>query len=150
MQYALSAIEKSENSTKQSMFLVTINPNIIPSDQDDAQHWGSILEESVKEVFSKDNAERWIKFLDDGDMDDVESIKGSYGVEIGKKARGGRLHLHMLIEVLHNSKIHLNLQNIREDLNAAMKENGISSVYVNVRAVKGGEYSIRNYILKDL
>jgi hypothetical protein len=150
LEYSIKPLTAESAGKKQSNFLITINPNYIPKDAADAQEWGSKLESVVLDVFSKEDAKDWLKFLDGGDVGDIESIQGGFGVEIGKRAQGGRLHMHMYIEIVHETKLQINLTYIRSALAEGMSDFGIKSVYVNVRAVRGGEFSIRNYILKDL
>jgi len=63
----------------------------------------------------------WLKFLIPGDntKNSIKSIDSLAGAEL-QSSRWSMIHAHMLIEVKHYTKIHLNIDKLRAYMQSAM------------------------------
>ena len=84
---------------------------------------------------------------EDGDFrEKVGEIRVSYGVEIGKLAKGGRLHCHIKIHIPDSGvRVHLRKGFIQRVVGTAMGE----KVFIGVRATTPTSDAINRYISKD-
>jgi len=91
----------------------------------------------------------WLKFLVPGDNTEnsVKSIDSLAQTEL-QLSRQSMIHAHMLIEVKHYTKIHLDVDKLRAYMEAAMSHH----IHVNKKVPGSGKEdlnSIKAYILKE-
>lgn len=152
--------EKNEVSSgsgvKHSAFFITISTNVQPTSQEQADELSSALNEAGHALFSNEGLEQVVDFVDEykGDVFDESTIMGidtKFATELGKDARGKRVHLHALVKIDHISKIRLDRDMIQAFVLDFLLDKGIKyvkNVYVNIQAANT-EANILDYILKD-
>ena len=102
---AVPVVTTAENKKNHfSDFMLTINTN---------KHFDTELRKNLKEgtdaIFSGANVYNYIRFVQDGD---VENIK----VHIGQPEMGTRgfLHVHVTIQMEHNAKVQIDVKKLQE------------------------------------
>lgn len=124
-------------SKRYSNFMITINSNIDYDKMTDEEK--TKFKNIAKYVFSN-NIQKYVQFSEDGKS--IYSIEPTYRFEIAPT--NNRLHLHGIIKITHNSKIKLDLNQLRKIINASFEQN----VHLNVIA-KGDETKMwEDYINK--
>lgn len=145
---------KPNPKVKHSSFFITISTNVAPEYQSDLQSVGKALNEAMESMLSEDNLKEIVKFLPGHEKDKyndvVEAVDGSFAVELGKKARGGRVHGHALVHIDHRSKIHLDRDEIQSFIKLSLFVRGIDlkSIYVHIDAAKS-DRTLIDYISKS-
>lgn len=134
-----------------SKFLVSLNSNIKPKS---LEHQ-IFLERSMRNLIDNNFQGRKIlpniKILDneDADIDEkehlLEKIDVTFSLEIGKKARGGRLHAHVIVDIRHRTKIHIDAARLRDQL---LMYFGIRG-HVDIKYFPSAEI-LQDYISKDI
>jgi hypothetical protein len=140
---------------KHSGFLITINTQIKPENQDEAKQLANDLEEAMKAAFDEDNIGNFIEFIDEGtkhkwSTDYIESVKGEFTVELGQHAKGGRIHGHAAIHIDHYSKIRLDQGELRVFLNDYLADNSdfpVKKIHLNIRHISE-DSNLHRYIHK--
>lgn len=105
---------------------------------------------------------------------DVVSVDSTFSVELGPEARtgytknrgltdkgvtkgsrglGGRIHAHIILEVIHKTRIHLDYRRegaFRQDILSGLRERGIhvDNIYMSVKLADSKQNLLR-YISKD-
>jgi hypothetical protein len=145
----------TSKSRSYSVFLVTINTNMrVPLNE--TPKVAGFLRSTLNNMFKGDEILGIIKFL--GGKRQVSALKEAdvqFAIERGTSTKGSRLHAHCLVRIFHNSRIHLDRTAIKEfvleDMNVQLRANGyrpLSSIYVNIRAQRGSEFSLVRYLEK--
>ncbi|GAM29387.1 hypothetical protein SAMD00019534_125630 [Acytostelium subglobosum LB1] len=136
---------------RHSNFLLTVNTQKRPTSDEEAEHYAQRLDTAMDTIFTQsEHLENLFtltpgKATSDGESPTIHRLDTTFAVEVGKKAQGGRVHSHAVIEVDHNTHIRLNMDYIRQILPPMI---GVDKIYANVRYVKGmGE--VKDYIEKD-
>jgi hypothetical protein len=135
-----------------SNFYITINSNkwvaladqLTPEEEAYFQHFDNMW----KSYFNQ-SPNVWLKFLVPGDNTEnsVKSINSLAQAKL-QLSRPSVIHAHMLIEVKHFTKVHLNIDKLRAHMEAAMGNN----IHVNKKVPSSGKEDldhIRAYILKE-
>jgi len=83
----------------------------------------------------------------------VEHVNVLYGVEVGSHVKGGREHVHIEIQVYHNSFVRVNGDKTKDYFvnyfNNEAPEFGIENVYVKIQHIRGGpQWFVDKYISK--
>ena len=149
--------KNSEDRQKiSSGFFVTINTNQSPTTKEEAISMARELEEATKEIF--ENLDNYVdgelltyngddKFFGTFDESDIEDINVHTAVELGENARGGRIHSHTLIQIIHWTNIQINCEWIKQKIAEML---GLYNVYCNVKFVPGSRDSVLLYIDKNV
>lgn len=134
-----------------SKFLVSLNTNIKPMGVDHQIFLERKLRNLIDENFQGPNILANIKILNDPDADTdtkeqlIEKVNVTFSLEIGKKARGGRLHAHVIVDIRHRTKIHINADRLRDMLLIYFGHKG----HVDVKYFPSAEI-LQDYISKDI
>jgi ribosomal protein S16 len=141
---------RSGSTLKHSGFFVTVNTNKKPRTQLELDSITQALREGIADLCSDDGFKQVIYFLIAGHTFEkhIVNIKVEYAIEIGTSPRGGRIHAHLYIQVVHKSKIRLDKKKIEEILLKYLRKYGINSLYINIRVI-GKDKSIKDYIRKQ-
>lgn len=131
----------------QSNFLLTINTNVRPDDNADSRQLADKLADAIKTLFTKENVDSALKYLD-GDLMDIKTVYVKFATEIGKNKKGGRIHTHAKIEIDHNAKIQLNSAGIQAFIAKEMDDPRVQHPYVNIKYFRN-KNNIDKYIEKD-
>jgi hypothetical protein len=137
---------------KSSAFFLTINTNKKPANKIEEVTLIDWLQSGLEHTFSRENLPKALTDLTTG-REPVLAVLGEvilkYGVEVGQKPKGGRVHAHSLLKIQHNTKLHINPGSVKSQLVEYFKGNDVPvlSLYVNVRAAKTEEAMLR-YITK--
>ena len=94
----------SSTDTKYSNFLITINSNQSSDD----------YKAKLKDAFDifYDSINEFLLYLEDGaSWSDIKNVSGEGVLEVGSKL--GKIHLHALVCINHNTKIRLDFEQIR-------------------------------------
>jgi hypothetical protein len=145
----------TSKSRSYSSFFVTINTNMrVPIDE--TRKVAAYLRHTLSLMYKGDNILGIIKFLNGKKQySQIKEADVEFAIERGTSVKGSRLHAHCLVRIFHNSRIHLDRVAIKEfvmeDMNIQLKANGyrpLSSVYVNIRAMRGSEFNLVRYLEK--
>lgn len=123
---------------KHSLFLITINSQIDYDKTTEDQR--TSFKKIAKYVFSN-NIHKYITFIDENHKD-IYKIDSQYRFEIAPT--NGRLHLHGIIKISHNSKIKLNLVDLRALLNRAWGQ----PVHLDVKGSNDNAKMMEAYVNK--
>lgn len=161
----MTHVKRAKELTSQSMphgaknhsgFLVTINSNVKTIDSTHEQFIADALREIVGgKLFDNKHFLRMIKWLE-GKRDPalIKHYDAEFAIEVGSQQK--RVHAHCLVNVYHNTRIHLDpvyIQSyVTDQLNRRLIAGGYpklrGKVYVNIRATKS-DWKILKYIRKD-
>ncbi len=174
----LTTAEKYEQrKTVHSSFLITVNTNKVPRDQEHNIGLSNGLYDAYERIFGNPNVTRsqeedirtWKKLLvplspgakkvqeNNGQEDSfsdiikynlIKDIKSSASVEIGEKAKGGRSHMHIVFSITHKSRLHINWRFIRDTFAQELQPFGVSNPMVNIHGFSNTEQSALDYVWK--
>lgn len=123
--------EVPENTTEQqntfySRWHLLVNSNVrgTDGDVDKANRIANILKDSIKCVFN-DHAQNVFFSKVPGDKFEsptIESVKIKMAAEIGEDPRGGRIHVHCIIDVVHHTILQINVPEMRRDLRECIQQ----------------------------
>ena len=154
----------SDNETRTSAFMITINTNQSVSSKLDAQKKAETLKFALDEIFG-DMANysdgELLKFTGQSksmydygfDLSDLINIDSHSVVELGEKARGGRIHSHTILTIAHQTSIHVNTDGLADMLKDRLYNDSDSKPYINVRVIpsqNNGILGARAYVDKNL
>ena len=139
-----SSIESTTNYSRRkrhSRYLITVNTNKRPGVN---AIYANLLAEALRdsaERFATDGIEQCIEFNMLGDTWSslfIESVDFKYVVEVGRHPKGGRVHLHALLDIFHHSNLSLNKQKTRDFFKKVLSDPlytdlNIQNPYVNVQ-----------------
>lgn len=147
--------KKGEGKTLQrnTNLFITINTNILPRTQDEAEAVGAELHKTVSDMFNV-HIEKILKVHPDSPpLGDMDTVDVNFSIERGKKRRGGRIHAHALVKIVHHTKISM------ADTRLAIKEHvkqemintlpGEPLVWVQLMPNKSWDEIVQEYIEKD-
>lgn len=142
------------SNVKYSGFLITLSTNYKPKTTEESQAMGARLNSSIAAVFATHAMiATFIKFLTAGHSyaRNIKSVDMVYAIELGKGAKGGRIHAHIILKIKHNSMIRVDIPAFKEAMLAVLNENGatpqLTSLYVNVRIIRSDQ-NLEEYLLK--
>lgn len=117
-----------------SNFLITMNTNQTPSNEEEARHNAEVLENLGKDLFSSPNQiEKMVKFkVPTGRWDPsvIRRIRLVRRVEMGEKFR--RIHLHVSLKLVHTSMLQLDIDFIQNAANELLSGTGLKIAYTHV------------------
>jgi hypothetical protein len=147
---------------RESAFLLTINTNYKPTSDKTVAELGNYLSDGVDQMFKgyddnlKENVAKIIKFVgarsnDKYEDDVIKDVEYEFSVEQGGKAKGGRVHAHVLVKIYHTSVIQIDTEGVRVFITNYLWDNAkkfpIENVHVNVRFIAGID-EVTHYISK--
>ncbi|QKE44401.1 endonuclease replication-associated protein [Yaravirus sp. 'brasiliensis'] len=137
-----------------SGFLVTINTNRKAQTAAERDVIADIMRSIIHEMWRDQNVPRMVKFLT-GPRDPrlIKAVDSEFAIEVG--GHQGRVHAHVLTNIYHNSRIHLDATYIRDEVTDQLNEGLIGAgmaplrgkVYVNIKSIKG-DWSVLRYVRK--
>lgn len=142
--YQVIDIEKNEESrspdkpTFFSMWHVLVSSNVKTEDMDIANDIGEDLKQSIVFAFKEHAEDVFVvkRAGDEFDSDTVERIKISFAAEVGEDPKGGRVHVHSLIEVEHHTILQVNSKAAQEKIREYLQKNdNILGAYINIKWV---------------
>ncbi len=166
-----------KRKTVHSSFLITVNTNKVPRDQEHNIGLSNGLYDAYEKIFGNPNQPRsdeedirtWKKLLvplspnakkvqdNDGNEDSfsdiikynlIRDIKSSASVEIGEKAKGGRNHMHIVFSITHKSRLHIDWRFIRDVFREELEPFGVTNPMVNIHGFSNSEQSALDYVWK--
>lgn len=140
---------KKKNSIrllKRSSYIITINSNKKPGLN---VTYRNILSDALRDAsndFSIGGIRNCIIFKNEGESwgnDKIKRVYYSHAVEVDDTPRGGRVHLHAMLDIYHTTKIKLDYAYIRDYIyNILVTENrfntNLTNVYTSIQWVKKG------------
>lgn len=142
---------------KKSSFLITINSNLKAPTQAEADAIGAIMRDIITgsgQMFSKEHLPLMIQFLaPGGNASKIEKADVQFGIEVGDKEK--RPHAHIVLNLYHRTKLHMDPQYIKEWFTKQMNKRLLAAgraklngfVYVNIRAIKTA-WDVEEYLKK--
>lgn len=138
-----------DSNLKESVFLLTVSTNKRPTDVGDAHSRAALLESVLTETFAEDNIDKFVIVMGSGDLDALEDVDILVAPELGQ-GRGGAIHAHVVVNIKHHEKIHLDLEWIRGTLTEELVGvQGIKNIHLDLKVMKGGILAILNYARKQ-
>jgi hypothetical protein len=121
-------------------FFITVNTNIVPRTDADANRIGQDLSNAINKTFTDDASFRRLITFRNGaarNFDDIKDTKVDFRVELGPAT--GKLHAHILVETTHTVRdgIHINVSGLRRGLLSNTNEPENRRLpYINVRGFR--------------
>jgi hypothetical protein len=140
--------KKKKNLTKYSSFHVTVSSNQKPGTNEESHALAGQMRQLVGELYNdEDNLRGLIEFLDGNNYDSglIDKIDTTFSVELGRDPRGGRIHSHAIMHIVHHSKIRLNVDFIRQYF---IQQMDLTDVHINIDVIKT-DRKLVDYIGKD-
>lgn len=134
-----------------SNYLVTINTNIRPTSDAEAEQITEVLKEVGTEFFTLDNILECLELKGrNASVDQISRIEvSSWSVELGQNTRGQRLHIHAFIKIEHNTVIKIDAGAVRDWwVKALCDVSRCKNVYVNIRWMPATEELAKEYVEK--
>lgn len=154
IKFSLKDVERNENDRKTyfSMWHVLVSSNVKTENTQVREEIAESLKQAVVYAF-KDNGESVFKVLKEGDSFDsvsIENVKISYAAEVGEDPKGGRVHLHTLVEVEHHTRLQINFGVCNKMIKDKCQELSphILGAYVNIKWVPTSR-PLEHYIGKN-
>lgn len=157
---AQQSLRQDDRKLHYSYWFITINTNWKPDpdEPDAAEEVAENLQKAVEKLLTHEGLKQVIVFMDEFDKDSfsrdvIEKVSGKFGVEIGEKKRGGRVHVHGDLKVKHYSKIQLDYRAIKTLIMReliALDETRVAGLHVDGKLVRGGGTTIERYMTKGL
>lgn len=146
-------VEKNENDRKTffSQWHVLVSSNVKTYDIGTANQIADDLKSAVRYAFESNGSQvfRVMREGDSFDSDSIEKIKISYAAEIGEDPKGGRVHIHAIIEVEHHTILQINIPVAVKIIKEQLKSNPfILGAYVNIKWVPTSK-PLEHYIGKN-
>lgn len=148
--------KKRGDPVRHSGFFITINTNYRPKAAGDASSCAETLRAGLREMYSNDGLARIVDFLppyDSGvhhwDPDTILKVTGEFVVERGTTRKGGRIHSHATLHIDHQSKIRLNIAEMKDIILAHFEGHdcGVKTLYVHIDMITN---NLAFYLRKDL
>jgi hypothetical protein len=142
------ASRQEPRKVNKTCILITINTNQRYGEGDRSRENDEKALEQVTTRFLR-NLKSYVKVLEPNaawDTNHVFKVNCQYAVEVGQKK--GRLHTHVLVQIDHNTRIHLDYRKVKEHYQNQL---GLPTVYFNAKLVRPrGESWLENYVQKYL
>lgn len=133
---------------KHSDFLITVNTNYRPHTNEESYAMGTKLSHAIKQLLTHDHLPMIIDTNGSSYEEVMKSVNAEFGVEIGKKPQGRRIHAHCIIKIDHTGHIRLNIPEIKHLVKEFIDDPLVKGVYVNVKSVSSVR-NIEDYIKKQ-
>jgi hypothetical protein len=146
---------------RNSIFFITINSQLAPKSNTESAEMTAALNSVINRMFEQPKP--LLKMLE-GDYDaDVKRIEMRYSIELGpegrighvrpagRRGKGGRIHAHILLDITHAAKIHLDYGYIRRAVRFQLGQEGfaVPNIYLDVQVQRGSRQAMINYLMKD-
>lgn len=148
---------KVKRVLRQSKWLILVNSNIKPSNAEQANAIADGIKGGLRRVI-EDKLQNVIVFNRPGDSwntDSIKSVELQMAAEVGHSAKGGRVHLHAILDVWHWSNISLPSRLLRDELRPLAcnpKSDlfcGSKNLFVRVKWIPS-DRALEEYIEKDV
>ncbi len=148
---------KVTRQLRQSKWLILVNSNIKPSNAEQANAIADGIKGALETVV-RDKLGDVIVFNRPGDSwntDSIKSVELQMAAEVGHSKKGGRVHLHAILDVWHWSNVSLPSRLLREALIPLTCNPGSSlfcgtkSLFVRVKWIPSDK-ALEEYIEKDV
>ena len=137
-----------------SDFLITVNTNFKPApNTGEAEYMFDRLQNTMKDVF-ENNTEKIIQFPAQDHhgnplppanyYDNVKSVDVEFVLEIGNRPRGGRIHSHATVKVVHDAYIRMDRKAIHEMIMARLGFN----FHLDIKATSVQHKYVEDYLRK--
>lgn len=133
---------------KKSKFHIMGNTNYRPGTNENAKSAATIIEEAAQTVLSdSDQIGRFVTLLDQAQWspDVILNIDATHGVELGQHTKGRRIHVHIVLDITHYSKLRIDPKKFKEVFNEFLEGEVIKISYVHVTVEKN---SMEQYVTK--
>ena len=148
---------KKDRKLYQTKYFIMVNSNVRPKDQTQTDAIGKSLIDALTEILENQMPEI-IRFNYEGHEWSPEYIKSAHArvsLEVGKSRKGGRAHIHAILDIWHWSNIRAKPKAFTDLMRSKICTLGnkdllgIKNIYVTMRWVKS-DWGLENYINKDL
>lgn len=125
-----------DKKTMYSRWHLLVNSNVAADDERDLErinHIAAVLKDSIRCVFHEHAAEVFFSKVpgDKFEKPTVESVNIKMAAEIGEQQK--RVHVHVIIDVVHHTILQIDVKKMREDLHACISERDPSLPYPFMR-----------------
>lgn len=131
-----------------SSFFMTINTQKhFEGDEHNFESEQERLTNKFDSIINEENMENWIKFMKtDFDRSKIRDITVFKAIELGRKSKGRKLHIHAYIVINHYTVLRINNNYIRQEMNNEYK----TKIHLNNQLVTNREHgrAILNYMQK--
>jgi hypothetical protein len=131
---------------------LVVNSNKVPRGTDDANRIAQIMKDAIADTFRNHILEVFYvrpPATEELNRETIEKIKIQQAAEVGHDPRGGRVHVHALIKVVHFTLLQINRKNLRSLICGYMSQHGISdNCYIDLKWVPS-EKPLELYLRKD-
>ena len=146
----ISKDSKWTDDDRISQWILTLNTNVSPVDTSHEQRLRTVLKETFEEYVGE-LSEPYSQYIDSvgGKSKRITKTETDYATEVGENERGGRVHLHGVIELTHKGSIHINYPKSRQFFEKSLVgREGCKGVYVHW-AVNRPKSEILRYLSKQ-
>lgn len=135
-----------------SNFIITINTNVRPVDDADAQSFGELVRQVGDRFFTLDNILAAMKFKESGSTKEISRVEvSSWSVELGTNTRGQRVHIHAYVKVEHTCWMQFDQEAIQRWFNNEFASyQRVKNVFVNIRWVPATDELVKAYVSKGV
>lgn len=153
--YEIVQVEKNKDSRKTlfSTWHVVVNSNVKAETLQTANDISDILKDSVVNAFKDRGSEVFVvkRPGDSFDSDAIEKIKISQAAEIGEDAKGGRVHVHAMVEVEHHTILQIDMPTASKIIKEYCESRSdiIMGVYVDIKWIPMSKKPLEHYLGKN-
>jgi hypothetical protein len=137
-----------EIKTYYSQWHILVSSNVRTNDLDTANEIADCLKNGFATAFRTRPAELFIVSKGAWDSETIDSMKIQMAAEIGEDAKGGRVHIHALVNVTHHGNLKINGQAIQVILREHCQSQFIKNIFVRVKWIPTSR-PIEDYIGKN-
>jgi len=136
---------------KNSSFGISVNLNKkTPQSVEQAVEEHGELKNAIKDIFGdKKSVKPIIDIIEpSGSWSDVKKVKTNFAIELGEKPRGGRVGAHLHVSVDHNTKIRINIEELKSMVKSKLGIGDDHNININVK-ITGGYENWLSYMEKN-
>jgi hypothetical protein len=143
--------KKKYDKLRHSVFFMLINPNqaTLAHTKSMADLRAKMKQFVEKHLLDEEDAMRYVKVIKPGDsIEKVKKVKTDTSLEFGADTH--KLHLHSIVYVQHYSKVHLDLQKLRDDVVSefSTEDERQPRPYIDVQARNDDVRTVTDYVHK--
>lgn len=127
---------------KQSTFFVTLNTNQADLSVDLLLEKWTYYYNHLPEFLNYRRAYDKLTVLEE--MGKILDVEGEVSAEIGSKF--GRVHLHAIIKIKHNTNLSIDFKRCREYFKSELK---VPDIHLHVDFIRSNEMTLKHYLLKN-
>jgi hypothetical protein len=140
----------NRGTLKESLFMITINTNRVPQDNNQRCIFENIMLNAVMKLKDRNYRRHVINFLNNDTIENAiihkEEIK--VGFEDGKKKK--RFHAHIVWDFVHETKLQLDLFHLKQLFLAGYRDEfGWANLHMDVKAVSNVKRNLEEYAKKQ-